>query len=69
MRWKGHVAQMGMINLLKISIGKLERKTSPWRSRCRWENNIKMYLEEIKCECEDWTHIAIVNTVMNIRAT
>ena len=44
----------------------------PWR---RWEDNIKMELQEVECEGMDWIDLAqdrergraIVNAVMNLR--
>jgi hypothetical protein len=35
-----------MRNAYKIMVGKLERKRSLRRPRCRWEDNIKMELTE-----------------------
>jgi len=45
------------------------------RPRSRWEDNIKMDLEEVGWEGVDWIHLAqdrdqwrdLVNTVMNLR--
>jgi hypothetical protein len=45
------------------------------RPRRRWEDNIKMDLQEVKCGCMDWIELAkgrdrwrvIVNVVMNFR--
>ena len=45
------------------------------RLRCRWEDNIKMDLEEVGRGCEDWMELAqdrdrwraLVSTVMNLR--
>jgi hypothetical protein len=48
--WVGHVAQMGKIKACTgILVGKPERKRSMGRPRCRWENNIKMDLQEVGC--------------------
>ena len=51
-------------------MGKPEGKTPPERPRPRWEDNIKMDLQEV-----DWIELAqdrdrwraLVNTVMNLR--
>ena len=45
------------------------------RPRCRWEDNIKMDLQEVGSGCEDWMELAqdrdrwraLVSTVMNFR--
>jgi len=45
--------------------------------RRRWEDNIKMDLQEVGCEGMDWTDLdrdrdswqALVNAVMNLRVT
>jgi hypothetical protein len=48
MRWVGNVACVGeMTNAYKILVGKLEGETPCERSRCRWEDNIRMDLREI----------------------
>ena len=47
------------------------------RSRRRWEDNIKMDLQEVGCEGMDWIELAqdsdrwrpLVNAVMNLRVT
>jgi len=44
MRWVGHVARMGRGEVYK---GKPEGKRPLGRSRCRWEDNIKMDLQEV----------------------
>jgi hypothetical protein len=45
------------------------------RRRHRWEDNIKMDLQEVGCECMDWIELAeerdrwraLANAVMNLR--
>jgi hypothetical protein len=45
MRWAVHVAHMGkMRNLYNIFVGKPERNRPLGRPRCRWEDNIRLYL-------------------------
>ena len=48
MRWAGHVARMEEgRSAFKILTGKPKRKRPLVRPRCRWEDNIRMDLEEI----------------------
>jgi hypothetical protein len=45
--WTGHVARMGeKRNAYKILVGKPEGKRPLGRSRCKWEDDIKMDLRE-----------------------
>jgi len=46
-----HVADIGgMRNAYNILVGKPEGERSLRRSRCKWEDNIKMVLIQIECE-------------------
>ena len=48
MRWAGHVARMGERRVVhKVLVGKPEGKRPLGRPRRRWEDNIKMDLEEV----------------------
>jgi len=55
--------------------GKLEGERPLGRPRRRWEDNIKMDLQEVKCGGLDWIELAqdrdrwraLVNVVMNLR--
>jgi hypothetical protein len=48
MRWAWHVAQMGEgISVYRVLVGKPEGKRPLGRARHRWENNIKMDLQEV----------------------
>jgi hypothetical protein len=48
MRWASHVARMGeIINVHKISVGKLEGMRPLGRPRHRWEVNIRTDLGEV----------------------
>ena len=59
----------------KVLVGKPEGKRSLGRPRRRWEDNIKMDLEEVGRGCADWMELAqdrdrwraLVSTVMNFR--
>jgi hypothetical protein len=76
MRWAGHVTRMGeRRGLCRVLMGKPERKRPLGRPRRRWEDNIKMNLQEVGCGCMDWIELAedrdrwrvLVNAVMNLR--
>ena len=48
MRWAGHVACMGESRgLYRVLVGKPERMRTLGKSRHRWEDNIKMDLQEV----------------------
>jgi hypothetical protein len=50
-KWAEYVAQIGEIrNAYKIVVEKSEGKRPLGRPRCRWEDNIKMDLVEIRWE-------------------
>jgi hypothetical protein len=56
--------------------GKLDGKRPLERSRHKWEDNIKMDLQDVGCGNMDWIELAqdrgrwwaFVNAVMNLRA-
>ena len=59
----------------RVLVGKPEGKRLLRRSKHRWENNIKMDLQEVGCGDIDWIDLAqdrdrwraLVNAVMNLR--
>ena len=54
MRWAGHVARMGEgRSVYRVLVRKPERKRPGGRSRHRWENNIKLDLQEVGCGVVD----------------
>ena len=76
MRWAGHVARMGeRRGVYRVLVGKPEGKRPLGRPRRRWEDNIKMDLQELGCGGMDWIELAqdrdrgraLVNAVMNLR--
>jgi hypothetical protein len=56
-------------------MGKPEGKRPLWRPRLRWEDNIKMDLQEVRCGSMDWIDLArdrdrwrtLMNAVINLR--
>jgi len=42
----------------RAPVGKPEGKRPLGRPRCRWEDNIKMDLEEVVGGCGDWIELA-----------
>jgi len=75
-RWAGHVAGMGKRRgVYRAVMGKLEGKRPLGRPRRRWEDNIKMDLQEMGCGGMDWIELAqdrdrwraLVNAVMKLR--
>jgi hypothetical protein len=58
-RWAGHVAHMGEERgLHRVLVGKPERKRPLGRPRRRWENNIKMDVQEVGRGRGDWMELA-----------
>jgi hypothetical protein len=48
MRWAGHVARMGVgRGAYRILVGRPEGRRPLGRFRCRWEDNIKIDLQEV----------------------
>ena len=76
MRWAGHIARMGKKSgAYGVSVGKPEGKIPLERPRHRWEDNIKMDLQEVGCGGMDSILLAqdrdrwraLANAVMNLR--
>ena len=58
-RWAGHVAHIGKRRgVNRVLVGKPEGKRPLRRSRRRWEDNIKMDLQEVGCGGMDWIELA-----------
>ena len=61
--------------MYKVLVEKPEGRRPLGRSRRRWEDNIKMVLQEVGCGGMDWLELAqgrdrwraLVSTVMNLR--
>jgi len=59
MRLAGHVARTGeRRGVYRVLVGKPEGKRPLRRSRLRWEENIKMDLQEVGCGGVDWIELA-----------
>jgi len=78
MRKPGHVARMGENRVVqRVLVGKPERKRPLGRPRRRWEDNIKMVLQEVGGGRGDWMELAqdrdrwraLVGTVRDFRRT
>ena len=42
----------------RVLVGKLEQKKPLGRHRRRWDDNIKMYLQEVGCRGVDWIQLS-----------
>ena len=76
MIWAGYVARSGeRRGVYRVWVWKPEGKRSLGRHRRRWEDNIKMDLQEVGCGGMDWIGLAqdryrwrtLVSAVMNLR--
>ena len=62
---------------MNVLVGKPDGKRPLGRPRRRWEDNIKMDLQEVAKACGDWMELAqdrdrlraLVSTVMNFRVS
>jgi hypothetical protein len=55
----GHVARIvERRGVYRVLVGKSEGKGPLGRSKRRWEDNIKMHLQEVGSECIDWNELA-----------
>jgi hypothetical protein len=76
MRWAGHVARVGdRRDAYRVFVGTPEGTKPLGRPRRRWEDNIKMDLQEVEWGGMDWIDLAqdrdrwqaLLNAVMNLR--
>ena len=72
----GHVACMEERRVVyRVLVGKLEGRRPLGRPRHRWEDNIKMDLQDVGCGGMDWIELsqgkdrwwALVNAVLNLQ--
>ena len=62
-------------DVYRVLVGKPEGKRPLGIPRCRWEDSIKMDLQDVGCGGMDWIELAqnrdrwwaVVNVVMNLR--
>jgi len=78
MRWAGHVARMEEDrDVQRVLVGKPEGKRPLGRPRRKWEDNIKMDLQEVEGGRRDWMELAqdrdrwraLVGTVRDFRVS
>jgi hypothetical protein len=76
--WVGHVARMGESrDLYRVLVGKPQGKRPLGRPRHRWEDNIKMDLQEVGSGVMEWIDLAqdrdrwraLMNVVMKLRVS
>jgi len=74
-RWAGHVVHMGeRRGIYRVLVERPEGRRPFGRPRHKWEDNIKMALQEVGCGDMDWNKLAqdmyrwraLVNAVMNL---
>jgi len=76
MRWAGHAAGIGEgRGVYKVWMGKHEGRRPLGRLRPRWDDNIKINLQQVGCGVMEWIEVAqdrdrwraLVTAVMNLR--
>jgi len=59
LRWAGHIVRMGeRRDVCRVLVGKPERKRPLGSPRRKWEDNIKIDLQEVGCGGMDWIDLA-----------
>jgi hypothetical protein len=62
-------------SIYRVLVGKREGMRPLEKPRCRWENKIRMYIQEVGCGGMDWIKLlqdrdrrqALVNVVMKLQ--
>jgi hypothetical protein len=70
----GACSSVGWRGVCRVLVGKPEGKRPLGRPKCRWEDNIKMDLQDVGCKGMDWIELAedrdswraLVNALMNL---
>jgi hypothetical protein len=72
--WVAHMGERR--GVYRVLVGKPEGKIPLWRTRHKWEEDIKVELQEVGCGGMDWIKLAqdrdrrwraLVNAVMDLR--
>ena len=59
MKWAGQIARMGeRRGVYRVLVGKREGKRPLWRPRRRWEDNVKIDLQEVGCGDVGWIELS-----------
>ena len=59
MGWVRHIARMGeRRGVYRVAVGKPEGKRPLGKPRCRWEDNIQIYHQEVGYGGLDWIELA-----------
>jgi len=60
MRWAEHLSHVGDKRVAsRVLVCKPEGKRPLGRPRCKWEDNIKMDLQEVGCGGKDWIDLSL----------
>ena len=59
LRWAGYIARLEEVRrAFKMLIGKPTERESLGRLRCRWEDNIRIHVEEMGINTRNWVDSA-----------
>jgi hypothetical protein len=56
--WAGHMARIEEVEFILHFVGKTDGKRPPRRPTQKWEDNIKVYIQDAECERAGWIHLA-----------
>jgi hypothetical protein len=70
MRWAGRVARTGhRRSVYRVSVGRTDGKITLGRPRRRWEDNMKIYLQEVGWGCMNWIDLAQNSLGLNVTSS